>query len=121
MRDESLHSRLQAGLRDALKARDAGTVKALRSALAAIANAEAVDASPTAPASRGPFAGAVDGLGSAEATRRALTEADIREIVATEVADRRAAALQYDSLDQRDAAADLREQAQTLENYLERT
>ncbi|MFF2391084.1 hypothetical protein [Nocardia sp. NPDC058114] len=40
----SLRERLRAALKTAMKARDLGAVTALRSALAAIDNAEAIDA-----------------------------------------------------------------------------
>ena len=52
----SLRERLQAGLPAAMKAGDRLRVSVLRTTLAAIANAEAVDASATRPA-RGAFAG----------------------------------------------------------------
>ena len=47
-----IRTRLRSALRDALKARDAGAVPALRSALSAIGNAEAVDPVPS-PAGAG--------------------------------------------------------------------
>jgi uncharacterized protein YqeY len=53
-----LRERLQAGLAPALRAGDAARVSVLRTTLAAVANAEAVDASGARPAS-GAFAGDV--------------------------------------------------------------
>ena len=72
-----------------MKARDQAAVSALRSALAAIDNAEAADA---AQASTGPgtaeFAGSVAGLGAGEVPRRVVTDADAVAIVRAEVAER---------------------------------
>jgi uncharacterized protein YqeY len=53
-----LRERLQAGLAPALRAGDATRLSVLRTTLAAVANAEAVDASGARPAS-GAFAGDV--------------------------------------------------------------
>lgn len=84
----SVPDRLHVALRAALKARDTAAVSALRSALAAVGNAEAQPA-PVAPAhgvSRY-LAGSVPGLGATEASRRILTEAEISGIVSTEIAE----------------------------------
>jgi uncharacterized protein len=94
-------SRLRRTLTEALKARDKGAVSALRSALSAIGNAEAVDPGAQRPghpdaSSSAHFAGAVAGVGTAEAERRHLTEADVAAIVRAEAAEREAAASQYE-------------------------
>jgi uncharacterized protein len=93
-----IRTRLRRALGDALKARDASTVSALRSALSAIGNAEAVDPGPARPTGTGSahFAGTVLGLGAGEAERRHLTEADAAAIVRTEAAEREAAASEYE-------------------------
>ena len=93
-----IRTRLRRALGDALKARDASTVSALRSALSAIGNAEAVDPGPTRTAGTGSahFAGPVAGLGAGEAERRHLTEADVAAIVRAEAAERGAAASEYE-------------------------
>jgi uncharacterized protein YqeY len=80
-----------------MRGRDQAATAALRSALAAIANAEAVDAGAHAPAATGSehFAGATAGLGSAEVARKVLTETEMRDIVRAEIADRQAAVQQY--------------------------
>ncbi len=84
----SLRDRLQACLTTAMKARDTRAVAAYRSALAAIANAEAL------PVDQAPGAGAIElsavGVGVNDAPRRALTAADMRVIVESEIAERRA-------------------------------
>lgn len=118
MNAELIRQKLQEGLRRAMKARDAPALAALRSALAAIANAEAVEGTPAGRASTGPFAGAVDGLGAGEVPRRQLTDADVRMIMDREIAERRDAAAAYDELGETEAATDLRAQAITLERYL---
>ena len=59
-----MRARLRQDLTAAMKARDAVAVTALRSAIAAIDNAEAVEVpgEPTAPVGSEHFAGAVPGL-----------------------------------------------------------
>jgi uncharacterized protein YqeY len=108
-----LHQRLRGALPPALKARDQVAVAALRSALAAIDNAQAVEA-PPAPRLGGVVAGAVPGLGAGEAPRRELSEDDIVAIVRAEVADRLAAAADYERAGRVDAAVRLRAEADVL-------
>ncbi|HEX2850275.1 MAG TPA: hypothetical protein VHN98_06970 [Acidimicrobiales bacterium] len=105
----SVRERLQAGLPAALKARDAVAVSVLRTTLAAIANAEAVDDDASAPA-RGAFAN--------EVARRALTEDDVREIVAWEHTAIQAAAAERRRLGRAADAEDLEHQAEILGDYL---
>ncbi len=88
---------------------------ALRSALAAIGNAEAVLPRPgPGPAGSAHVAGAVEGLGAGEAERRVLTEADLGEIVQAEITERRAAAGQYEQAGRSDRAERLRREADVL-------
>ena len=124
---DDLPARLRAALAVALAARDLTSVAALRTALTAIANAEAVPAGPSAarsPAERPPanhgqhFAGSAAGLAGAEANRRQLTAAQVRQIVAAEITDREAAAAQYDELGRADRAWRLRLEAQALARAL---
>ncbi len=91
-----LRDRLRSALSRAMKARDKAAVSVLRSTLSAIENAEAVD--PVAStAIDGEFvAGAAHGLGAAEATRRALSEADVTAIVEAEIAELLDAAETYE-------------------------
>ena len=111
-----LRARLQQALRAALQARDSAAVSALRSAQAAIGNAEAVAPPPGSPAPGGNqhFAGSVGGLGAAEAPRRALTEEQAREIVRGEIAERHDAADLYERSGHADRAARLRREADAL-------
>ncbi|MGY0500688.1 hypothetical protein ACWZHB_19555 [Nocardia sp. FBN12] len=107
----SLRERLRAALQPAMKARDLGAVSALRSALAAIDNAEAIDAGEVK-------AGAVEdsavGLGAAEALRRELTEVEIEAIVRREIDERRVAATEYGRLGATDRRDRLTAEAETL-------
>lgn len=124
---DDLPARLRAALAVALAARDLTSVAALRTALAAIANAEAVPAGPSAARSPAEppagnhgqhFAGSVGGLAGAEAERRQLTAAQVRQIVAAEITDREAAAAQYDEIGRADRARRLRLEAQALARAL---
>jgi hypothetical protein len=107
---------LQAALAPAMKARDKSAVAALRGALAAIANAEAVaaPAGTAPPVGSGPIAGAVTGLGPGEVERRELTDTDVVAIVEHEIADRIAHADNYEQLGRAADAAELRAQAEAL-------
>lgn len=102
----------------ALKARDRVAVSALRSALAAIDNAEAVPAAAGVRATDEHVAGSVVGVGAAEAARRELTPDDQHTIVATEVAERVDAARGYAQAGREDAAERLRAEADVLRRYL---
>jgi uncharacterized protein YqeY len=98
-----------------MKARDRATAATLRSTLAAIDNAEAVDAGTAR-------AGAIEtspvGIGVAEAARRELTESDIAAIVEAEIAERQHAAQVYEESGHSDKAAELRAAAATLAGFL---
>jgi uncharacterized protein len=125
-----VRARLQMALRAAMKARDTVAVSALRSALAAIANAEAIPV-PTAPASLPPTAPATDvhqyvagstaGLAAAEAERREVTEEDAAGIVQAEVTERQVAARQYQAAGHADRAGRLLREAQVIQYALENT
>lgn len=79
--DSPLRQRLRTLLLDARRSRDAAALSAVRSALAALENAEAV---PTTAVS-----GAIEdsrvGVGATEAERRSLTDAEERAILDTEI------------------------------------
>jgi uncharacterized protein len=117
----TLRGRLRGALPAAMKARDGAAVAALRSALAAIDNAEAVAPAPGgSPAAAGhpDLAGTVAGLGAAEVERRHLQEAEVEQIVQAEVADRRAAADAYERAGQAERAGRLRAEAEVLSSHL---
>ena len=118
--DSETRQRLHLALRKALKARDTIATSALRSALAAIDNAGAVPQVPAPAAGTGSphVAGAVAGLGAGEAERRRFTEADVVAIVRAEVAEREAAARDYDRAGRADQAERLRREADVLTSVL---
>jgi hypothetical protein len=93
----SLRDELRRALTAAMKTRDVVATAALRTALGAIDNAEAVDVSRQSVSGDGPIAGAVTGHGAGDVARRDLSEADIRSVVESGV-DREAAAARYDQL-----------------------
>jgi uncharacterized protein YqeY len=115
-----MRTSLRADLKAALKDRNRVAVTALRSALAAIENAESVPADHPLDSSTGNehVAGAAAGLGAADAERRQLTEADQRAIVENEMRERSAAADEYEQIGRIDLAERLRAEAEVLRRYL---
>jgi uncharacterized protein YqeY len=104
----------------ALKARDEIAVAALRSAIAAIDNAEAVDDDRAAPLDGGSehIAGATAGAGSSDVPRRALSDAEMTAIVRSQVEERLEAADQYENLGRQEQGTRLRHEAAILADYL---
>lgn len=104
---------LRKDLRVALRAREALTVSTLRSLIAAIDNAQAV---PVADAHQRyivrPFSD-----GSAEATRRALSETDVRRILEEELAVRARSATECECHGRLEAASRLRAEAAIVARY----
>jgi uncharacterized protein len=116
-----LRARLRAALKDAMRARDQVAAAALRSALGAIGNAEAVpvDQLTPPPGAAGPhFAGAVCGLAAAEIARLRLTPADLDAIMATEISERERAAGDYAAKGFADQAERLRREASILSSIV---
>ncbi|CAM4218315.1 GatB/YqeY domain-containing protein [Kibdelosporangium persicum] len=107
-----MRTTLRRDLTEAIKARNRVAISALRSALAAIENAEAP------PMDDHPKEMMAAGAGSTEIERRHLTDADLYAIVASEVEQRSAAADQYDKLGREDVAARLRAEADVLRHHL---
>lgn len=110
--DSTVEARMRADLTQAMKARDHLRVTALRTALAAIANAEAPPAVPSA------WTEPVMGK-SQEAPRLVLTAADVDEVVREQIATRLAGAQELDAIGQLDEAATLRAEAAALQPYLD--
>jgi uncharacterized protein len=112
-----LRQRLREALPAAMKARDRVAVTVLRSALAALDNAEAVVAAAPDGSSlaieRTPV-----GVGAAEVPRRVLTEAQVEQLVRVEVAEREAAALDYERAGRPERAEQLRGEAAVLSAHL---
>jgi len=105
-----LKQKLQTSMSAALKAKDAVSTAAFRTALAAIANAEAVE-------SLGEGRPAL-GIGAREMPRRNLTEDQVEEIVRREIVDLDAAAADYESRGRGDDARRLRDQSGALQKLL---
>jgi uncharacterized protein YqeY len=125
----NLRDRLRRALPAAIRARDTVAVAALRSALAAIDNVEAVDpetvepqadhASASGTGSDPRFAGSVAGVGAGEVARRPLTAREIEDTVRAEVAERQIVARLYEDAGRLDQAERLRREAQLLNAYLD--
>jgi uncharacterized protein len=128
-----VRARLRLALTDALRARDIIAVSALRSALGAIGNAEAVAAETVAaepvdteavaagpapapgPGPGSPYvAAAAVGLGATEARRRSLSTAETEQIVRAEAGERQRAAREYERAGHADQADRLRREARVL-------
>ena len=115
MRSGDLRIRLREQLRAAVRERDRIAVAALRDAIAALDNAEAVKPGAVqSAASSGYVAGGVVGLGAAEAARRALDPEAQRAIVHAEIEGRLAAATTYEQHGHGSRATDLRVSAEVL-------
>ena len=117
--EEALRARLRRGLTDAMKQRDRTAVTALRTALSAIDNSEAV-ARPEPPSDvgSGAIAGAAHGVGRTEALRRNLTEREILDVVVDQIDERDHAANEYERMGQLDRAKLLRDEAAVLRSYV---
>ena len=115
-----IRARLGDALREAIKTRDAMAVSALRSALAAIGNAEAAPAGDGASSrpSSPHVAGAVAGLGAAEVPRLGLAEREISAIIRVEVAERLDAAAGFERSGRIARAARLRREAEVLSAFI---
>jgi uncharacterized protein YqeY len=129
---EDIRVRMRRGLVDAMKARDQQAVAALRSTLARIDNAEAVDAEavdadadgldaePALYSGEGhpAVAGSVLGVGAAEVDRRVLTPEEMAALVRDDVEEREIAAEVLVRVGRPDQAERLRAQAKLLTTYL---
>lgn len=112
--ERSIRIRLRAALTTAMKARDKPAVAAIRAAIAAIDNAEAVDAAFVPDQASEAIAGAAVGLGAGDVARRELTETEMVALVEAEIAVRRSTAGEYEALGQTDAAEALAAEADAL-------
>ena len=126
MTESDVRERLRKRLRAAMSARDRVAVTALRSAISALDNAEAIELTEVteatgadrSPVSGEHVAGGVVGLGAAEAARRVLSVAQQHEVMSNEIADRRSAADEYERRGAAESALRLREEAAVLERAL---
>jgi uncharacterized protein len=118
--DDDLRSRLRRQLSTAVRDRDRIAVNALRDAIAALDNAEAVEPGQDVPAQVSEHvAGGVVGLGAAEVERRILDPESQRSILSAEIEARLADATTYEEHGQRARAAALRLGADALLAVLE--
>ncbi|MGU3291766.1 glutamyl-tRNA amidotransferase [Williamsia sp. M5A3_1d] len=111
-----MRSALRHDLRSALAAGDRTAVAALRSAIAAIDNAQAPtldDGSASLPAPTGGV-----GVGSTEIDRLDLDEDELRSVLRAELDESLSAAAQFDALDRPDDAAAMRARAAVVARYL---
>jgi hypothetical protein len=123
---DTIRAGLELELRAAIKARDTVAVSALRSVLAAIGNAEAVP-QPTGPtttttaasAASQHVAGGATGLGATEADRKTLTGDETAALVRNEIAERQAAARQYEDAGHQERAARLLREVRVIQAALE--
>jgi hypothetical protein len=115
---EILRTRLRGDLRAAMKAQRRDEMAALRALIAAIDNAESVeDASSPPLSSSAHVAGAVQGLGAADAARRSLSEHDLQRIIEAELWERDAQAERLTLLGRSDDASRLRVEADVIARY----
>ena len=117
MTEISLRQRLRAALPTAMKSRDRAATSALRATLAAIENAEAV-ASAGGEIRGQAIEQVAIGVGATEVARRALTDAEVEEIVRAELAEREMAADEYDRAGRTERAELLRSEARALAAHL---
>lgn len=114
-----MRAQLSAALVEAMKARDSVAITALRSALAAIDNAEAVDvARAPQPGVTPHLAGSVLGVRAADVPRRSRTEAEVQARVRAEVDERLTAAADYERMGRAEPAERLRAEADVLRRHL---
>jgi uncharacterized protein YqeY len=116
-----LRAQLAAALPRAMKARDQAAVAALRSTLAALANAEALGVgSPVEPPTgSADVAGAALGVGDTEAVRRALAHHEVADHVLNEATQRRHPAPGYHAAGQVGRADRLRAEAAVIRSFLD--
>jgi len=109
---------LRNDLTHALKARQPHVVSAMRSAISAIDNAEAVQLDPDANPARNvdPLGGS---FGSGEVPRRTLSSDEIRSILQAEADERTAQAGAYRSLGRQDEAYRLVQEAAAIQGHLD--
>lgn len=113
-----LRALLRADLVAAMKAGQREEVSTLRTAIAALDNAESVEAGASTEVSEH-VAGAAAGAGSTEARRRALSIGEVLDILRTQVTERTAEADRYAGYGQHEESLRLRREAAVLRRYLE--
>lgn len=115
---EEWKAALRSALKEAMRARHAAKISALRETLAAIDNAEAADPSAAPRVEDGVIAGGVAGLGAGEVARRVLSPEAVRAIIERELRERQDAEATYAKLGQLEQAEHLRAQLELLTSFL---
>jgi hypothetical protein len=105
----SLHARIKGDLPNAMRERQTVVVSTLRSLMAAIDNAGAVEQ----PAPSGPIVGK-----PADVARKTLSDFDVRNIVQSEADERSAALVEYERLGKTSDADRLRKELIVIARYL---
>lgn len=101
-----------------MKAQRRDEMAVLRTLIAAIDNAESVDdAAPARWTSSTNVAAALRGLRAGEATRRSLSELELRRIIEAELWERGAQAERLEMLGRNDEASRLRFEADVIARY----
>ena len=113
-----LRQRLRSELTAAMRGRDRVAVAVLRTTLAAVDNAEAVEVGSRATGMSLAVEQVPVGVGATDGERLALTEADVEGIVRGELADRLRAAVEYDEVGRPDHAERMRAEAGILSAVL---
>ncbi len=116
MTGAGLRNLLAAALLRSMRERDRVTVNALRSALARIANAEAVHIDTVPPARA--LEEAPVGAGASDAARRELAEDEVHDLVEAEARDREHAAAEAAGAGRPDVGETLLAEAAVLRGYL---
>lgn len=114
----ALPQALRAALTTAIRGRDRTAVRALRSTISAVENAEAVEA-PERVEGDAQFAGSSVGLGAGEAERLALTVGQVAAIVRAEIAERERAAQEFAGMGRDDRSRELRDEAGVIQRVLD--
>lgn len=111
MNAATLKERLRADLKGPLQARESGRVSVLRTLIAALDNAEAVEVE------QGPYHSQAFGDPSGEVARRELDVPAIHAVLEREAASRLAAAEEYERHGRPEDAARLRAEAALVQGY----
>jgi uncharacterized protein YqeY len=112
-----IRDRLTDALKAAVRARDRDAVSALRSAMAALDNAAAVDA-PAVSGTELAVEHTPVGLGTTEVPRRSLSDSEAFELICREIGERLEAASRYDAAGKTAAAAAARAGAAAVERAI---
>lgn len=107
-----LRTAIQQDLKHAMRSGDAVELRAIRSVLSTIDNAEAVDAAQV-------FDPSLPRLGETEVPRRSLDLDEVRRLLEAELEGRQRAAGQYRDAGRHDAAEELDREAAVVQGYLD--